>query len=266
MKKYLPAFLFVFALLACALPASPVTQPSQPAATLISTLVIPSTQPAEPASTAQPTSTTGAASAPGGRMRLGSPFSNTCGDGIPRIWRNASFNAEMPFDYAAEADDTHGYVTLYPPQGCDAASAAGEVIAPADGELSQFGEYGFALLLPEKAYPDGIEEALKFIGIQNPDLAHISTVQLQFGKYFSSNGTIGPVKKGQSIGDIAVTGDAAQQAAPQLEYQVIINYDNGEGVKSYIVSPTLFQYDGKPWPCVQGSPFPCDPKAGNFKQ
>ncbi len=254
-------FLLVLVQLACGLPSAPASNPNQ---TLTNPLP---TQAAQPTLASEPSTTTAGLTSPAvpagssQQIVLGSPFSTSCGDGKPLIWRNASFNDQLPFDYAAEADDRHGYVTFYPPKGCDISNTDGEVVAPADGELKELPEYGVIVTLPDKVYPAGMEEALKFIGIQNGDLARISNIQLQFGKYLLANGASGPVKKGQSIGDIAIPSDEP----PQLEYQVIFNYDNGEGVNSYIVSPTLFQYDGKPWPCAEGSPFDCEPKAKNFK-
>jgi hypothetical protein len=263
MNKHIPlvAFLLVLVQLACAMPSVPVSQPTQE---------IQATLPPEPAFTKEPdpvmsvtptAATQSAPADPAQRVVLGSPFSADCGGGIPLIWRNDSFNDQMPYDYASAMDDHHGYVTLYPPGGCDVAKTEGEVIAPADGELNQFAEYGLALSLPEKIYPAGMEDVMKFAGIQDADLARVANIQLQFGKYLASNGTTGPVQKGQKIGNIVPTGGDQ----PQLEYQVTFTYDDGKDVITYIVSPTLFKYDGETWPCVEGSPYDCEPKAGDYK-
>ena len=47
-------------------------------------------------------------------VTLGSPFASDCGDGIPRIWSNDSFNGPWKDD---SIDEYHGHVDIFVPKG-----------------------------------------------------------------------------------------------------------------------------------------------------
>lgn len=181
---------------------------------------------------------------------IGSPFASDCGDGIPRIWSNDSFNGparDVP------SDEHHGHVDIFVPKGCDINNYKGEVIAPLSGNLIVGdipGHPNVYLLYPDTFYINGLKEALMFIGISNPNISKVTEIRLNMGHFHSSINDIETgiyVKKGQKIGDVVPEGNHWK-----LAYQI---YVISEGI-DYAISPTLFNLD-KQWPCVPGSRYDC---------
>lgn len=185
---------------------------------------------------------------------LGLPFAVECGDGVPRIWSNDSFNGPFKSD---GFDDLHGHVDIYVPYGCNVNDFSGEVLAPVSGTLKPYSDgNGYHLFLPDAVYIEGIEDALKFSGVDNPNLSKIRGIWINFGHLKSISDRPINVTKGQSIGDIVPYINGQQK----LAYQISINYGGVE----YMFTPTLFIQDGPNWICVQDSPFDCVPEALDY--
>ena len=194
-----------------------------------------------PGQTAAPTATP----IPITYVTLGSPFAADCGDGIPRIWSNDSFDGL--FDIT-KADDHHGHVDIFPPEGCDPGKYSNLLfIAPASGTGTEYDYggpgYGYHLLLPAHVYPQGIEQALQFSGIDLNSVS-ISSVILDFG-HLTMTIKEGEIQKGERIGNLALLPYNGQSY--KIAYQVFIVI-NG---KEYSFSPTLFSQDGSAWVCVR---------------
>jgi len=184
-------------------------------------------------------------------VTLGSPFASDCGDGIPRIWSNKSFNGADNGNGCWV--DGFGHVDLFVPAGCEIDSYTGEVVAPASGSLVHLRENIYNLVLPNKTYLSGIEDALIFAGIQNPSLSRISKIQLNFGHMTAT--TTGNVEVGQKIGEIVPAA-----GHHKLAYQIKVVYGGVE----YWFTPTIFiPASQEAWSCVSNSPYPCQPES-NF--
>jgi len=231
-------------------PPSATTIPtSTPTATLTP---VPPTAAAIPTSTSRPTKTP----IPIVYVTLGSPFAADCGDGIPMIWSNDSFNG--PFKQAF--DDHHGHVDILPPKGCDLAGVKGGFLAPATGTITKYiisgngtepHTYGYHLSLPKGTYIEGVLEALKFSGIETPDLNKVSDIKLNIGHVHIP--VEGKVEKGQSIGELL---PGPWYPGIKIGYQVSLMYGRTE----YMFSPTLFKQDGPTWICYPNSPYDCQPE------
>jgi hypothetical protein len=186
-------------------------------------------------------------------VTLGSPFISECGDGIPRIWSNDSFNAAGEHQF----DDHHGHVDIFVPKGCNVNKYSLEVLAIADGTVRQYSignnEYGYDITLPSNVYLAGIENAFKFAGVENFKLSGVTKIRLGLGHL--QNVTIGQVKKGQPFADILPC--CGHQ---KLAYQVQIMYFGME----YMFTPTLFTQDPPDWVCVPGSPYDCEPELKDY--
>jgi hypothetical protein len=183
-------------------------------------------------------------------VTLGSPFASDCGDGIPRIWSNDSFNSparDIP------SDEHHGHVDIFVPKGCNINKYSGEVLAPISGRLVVGdipGHPNVYLLYPDTFNINGIQDALSFAGIKKPDLFNISEIRLNLGHFHSiieNVETEAYVNKGQVIGDIVPVGDHFK-----IAYQIYVIYNGID----YAFSPTLFKQEQK-WICVPNSPYDC---------
>jgi len=84
--------------------------------------------------------------------------------------------------------------------------------------------------VPQGTYLTGTEDALKFAGVENPDLRFISRFDLDIAHI---NLIPGNVTKGQPLGNVVWVA-----MHPKIGYQVILVYKNVE----YMLSPTLFPH------------------------
>lgn len=172
---------------------------------------------------------------------LGSPFAPGCGDGEPIIWSNDSFNG--PFRADGFGVDW-GHVDWFVPEGCNIDTYEGEVVSPITGSISEY-SMGYKISVPEGSYLLGTEDALKFAGIENPDLDLITKFELDIAHVDLITGY---VTKGQSIGEVVWAA-----GHPKIGYQVLVTYENVE----YMLSPTLFPHllaDGTIlWPMLSGN-------------
>jgi hypothetical protein len=183
-------------------------------------------------------------------ITLGSPFAADCGDGIPRIWSNDSFNGPA---LNVPSDDHHGHVDIFVPSGCNIDKYKGEVIAPISGTLIDCSIEGHPYvycLYPDTFYISGIVDALNFAGINNPKINLISEVRLNIGHFNSfiegmKNGA--HVEIGQSIGDVVWVRNHQK-----IAYQIYVIYNGTD----YALSPTLFFQESE-WICVPNSPYDC---------
>jgi len=249
MSRTQTSLIFVLAimLVSCA-PVSTITPTETATPTLTFTPTITPTSTPKPSRTPIPTPSPI-------YVTLGSPFSTDCGDGVPIILVDDSFNGKFKQD---GFDQFHGHVDILPPKGCDAESYQGEVTAPASGIITPYHDnpYGFHLTFPSTTYPAGIEEALKFAGVQNPDLSKISDIKLNFGHVTLKTGT---VKKGDSIGDLH--SDYPHANPWKLGYQITFLYNGVE----YMFTPTLFKHEPPfPWPCKPAYEGTCEPKPNYY--
>jgi hypothetical protein len=248
MKKYLIPIFCIFLLTACTSAARAPTATSAPTSTHAPTETPQSTNTPVP----EPTF-----------VKLGSPISSSCGDGVLRILDNGSFNGPFKVD---GFDQFHGHMDILVPDSCDYKNIQREFLAPASGKISKytfpepdFGpnetDYGYHLLIPANTYIVGIENALIFSGIQNPDLSKIHNIVLDFGHISVIEGT---VQKGQSIGEIR--GTPGFPPENKFAWQVGFEYD-GIG---YMFSPTLFEIEGPEWICAGLDVRKCEPKPNNY--
>lgn len=199
-------------------------------------------------------------------VTLGSPFLN-CGDSVPRIHDNDAYNGpgylvtnDLIFPIL---DDHHGHVNYYPPLNCDPWKTNGEVTAPVSGRLvlknktyNGFDGYQHGLFFDPNVYPAGIIEALKFAGIQNPDLSKVSNLHLNIA-HFNGNEALGYVTKGQSIGNLIRYPQ--HYTTGILSYSVFLEYS---GVPYYL-SSTLFTQDVQPT-CILNSGYDCIPEKYDY--
>ena len=175
-------------------------------------------------------------------VTLGSPFAPDCGDGIPIIRANSAFNG---IDKDGCIDDTHGHSDVWIPNGCNVNVFKGEVISPADGNLVQ-NPGGWTLYLPEDILPVGVEKALEFAGIKEPDITLINSVRLELGHVEPFH--TGSFRKGESLGEIIPVNPSGRRVQYMLAYWVGVVYKD----EGYAFSPSLFLEEGIEWPCVKG--------------
>lgn len=249
-KTVIALLSIVFILALCAPVAKIVPTPTVTAVLSTPTFPpVPSMVTNTPTSTPKPTKTP----IPIVYVTLGSPFAADCGDGIPRIWSNDSWNASGEHQF----DNHHGHVDLFVPKGCNINSYNGEVVAPFNGYFSKVRQniYNLDLDLSNHSYPTGIENALKFIGISNPVLSRVDSITLNFGHLKDNGISYGNVLKGQPLGDIV-----PEMGHHKLAYQIILVYQG----KSFMMSPTLFAQENQPWPCVAGSEYDCVAEPNDF--
>jgi hypothetical protein len=190
-------------------------------------------------------------------VELLSPFASDCGNGIPIIRANASFNG---LDRYPECiDPEHGHSDFWVPIGCDVNLYDGEVIAPIEGDLvSQPGYSTF--WLPRNILPVGIERALEFAGIENPDISKIESIRLELG-HFEPLRT-GHFEQGEPMGNIIPVNPSGRLIQTMLAYWVGVVY-NGKG---YALSPALFLQHKTDWICIDGITLPgqCEPISNNY--
>jgi hypothetical protein len=255
-KRFKQSLLVLTLLVSCTAPTPSATLTPEPSYTPTK-IFVPSNSPIPtftPSMTLTMTPTNTPEPTPVSYVILGSPFPADCGDGVPRIWSNDSFNG--PFDIS-RADDRHGHVDIFPPDGCNPAAVTGELIAAATGVGSTYGDgLGYRLVLPRNVFPLGIEEALEFAGYEKLDLSKISKIILDFGHVAVKNG---PVEKGNSIGEL-VGLPSWMSHRYKIGYQIFIWYEGDE----IALSPTLFEQDGPEWTCVQWSPYDCEPEPQDY--
>ena len=249
MKRTL-AIIFVIFFVSCA----PIVKPA-PTETMIPTATItpiPPTTTNTPTSTPKPTKTP----IPIIYVTLGSPFAADCGDGIPIIRANASFNG---IDKPECADPEHGHSDVWVPNGCNVNSYDGEVIAPAEGNLVAHTGYS-TFWLPENVFPVGIESALEFAGVKNLDITKIESVRLELGHIEPIR--TGHFSQGESIGNIIPINPSGHRIQTMLAYWVGVVY-NGKG---YALSPSLFLPSDIKWLCADGITLAgqCEPISNNY--
>jgi len=183
-------------------------------------------------------------------VTLGSPFAADCGDGIPRIWSNDSYNGLIPSDYDSKMDEHHGHVDIMIPDGCSG-STQGLVIAPVSGELIKYGNT-YHLYVEPKTYLQGIEEAFDFIGISKITLSNIHEIYLNLAHF--DNFIEGNVYKGQPIGTLV-----KEHGHWKISYQVAVVYESN----IYIFSPSIFSQDTQ-MICYPNSPYDCEPEPNDY--
>lgn len=181
---------------------------------------------------------------------LGSPFGN-CGDGIPRIWSNDSYNGLVPDNYESKMDQNHGHVDIMRPKNCDRKT----VYAPADGYLRKVGNNNYDLLLDlgsslmvNPNNPPEFQKALS--GILSSTKSNQIILKLA---HFSASILDGPVIRGQEIGELVM-----EMNHWKIAYQITTN---GNGYQ--IWSPTLFMWDPQPV-CINDSPYDCIPEIDDY--
>lgn len=167
-------------------------------------------------------------------VMLGSPFASDCGDGVPVILSNNSFNGPFRADGFGSGSfgQSWGHMDIFVPNGCDVNSYNGEVTSPVNGTIQRYdfdGGWGYKIFLPNDIFIDGIIDALKFSGVKNPKLKKISQVTLDLGHVDLVEGK---VEKGKVIGNIVPCCGNHKK----LAYHVIVIYAGTE----YMLSPTLF--------------------------
>ena len=82
----------------------------------------------------------------------------------------------------------------------------GDVVAPVSGNVVPYEDNstGFHIFLPENTYLDGMLEALKFAGIEQPSLKKISNLRIDIGHVVSVKS--GYAEKGEIIAEIVPKG------------------------------------------------------------
>jgi hypothetical protein len=196
--------------------------------------IIPPTFTLEPTRTIAPPTATATPAV--NYVTLGSPFAANCGNGIPILAVNGSFNGPFKRD---GFNSKYGHSDWFVPEGCNIDTYSREVVSPIPGTLS-FNGVGYDLTLPDGMYLEGIIEAVKFAGVENPSLDKITYQELSFGHFKNpeiryDGGKSIDVDQGQPLGDCVITykfGDIH----PIVAYQVMVGYDGIE----YMLSPTLF--------------------------
>lgn len=258
-KKTVSVLLIAFIMTSCAPMAKIAPTPSETAVLSTSTFTpVPPTITNTSTSTPRPTKTP----IPIVYVTLGELFSQECANGNPpRIWANDSFNWSGLHSF----DDHHGHVDIRLPDGCQAWNIRGEVLAPVPGEIvfirdtidEGYPNKIYDLVLPPNTYIEGIEKALVFAGVSNPNLSNVSNLRINFG-HIDIPSDLHRVSKGDTLGDVIDLPGKRNTIA--IAYQIMLNY-KGE---QYMLSPTLFSQDGPSWVCVPGSPYDCEPKSKDF--
>ncbi len=119
------------------------------------------------------------------------------------------------------------------PLGANTESYHGEVIAPVSGFIKTYNDdqgelLGIHLFLDRMTYPEGIQDALLFAGIDSLNLNKISDVYLDIGHL--KNVKTGRVKKGDSIADVKPSMHF------KIGYKIAVVYAG----KEYALSPSNF--------------------------
>jgi hypothetical protein len=261
--KTLLIFVLVIGLVSCAPATTPApTETATPTSTFAPT----------PTSTPKPTRTLIPTPEPI-FVTLNSPYPSDCGDGIPRIWSNDSFNGIFRAD---RFGIDWGHVDIRPPKGCQSPFV---ILAPIEGILRQHTECdllgpgcAYHLILPANVYPFGIEEALKFAGIENPQLSLIEDIRLNFGhlsavvdgKQLNQIGMSASVSFAQPIGTLTDLSKIGLGGTEALGYQITLLYRGRE----YMFSPTLLPQvsDGREivFICFPNSPNDCEPEPNDY--
>lgn len=191
-------------------------------------------------------------------VTLGSPFAADCGDGVPIVRANSTFNG---LDRGECIDSYHGHTDFWAPNGCDIDKYEGEFIAPIQGVLEP-NPGGYTLRVPEGIYPENIEQALRFAGIQNPDIKKINSIRLELGHLEPYR--MGYFEKGEPLGEVIPVNPSGHRIQYMLAYWVGVVYQE----QGFALSPTLFLNNPSEWPCVNGITLPneCDPIANNYPE
>ena len=119
---------------------------------------------------------------------------------------------------------------------------------------------GYTLYLPKNIVLNGIEKALQFAGIKNPDIKLINSIRLELGHVQPIH--LGHFNKGEPIGDIVPINPSGRRIQTMLAYWVGVVY-KGEG---YALSPSLFLENENEWKCVSGITLnnQCHPISNNY--
>jgi hypothetical protein len=268
MKKIALLVSLVFLLTAC----QTNTPAPTPRVTLSLTATLTPSFTITPTLTASPTNTLTPTPAPV-FITLGSPFASDFGDGIPRIWSNDAYNAQY---FPNCNDDHHGHVDWFVPFGAYPESYSGEVIAPLSGLVTTYNDnqgnfLGINLTLDKGIYPEGIIDALKFAGIDDPHLAMIDRISLNMGHV--KNVSVGYVQKGDSFADVNPMIRGAN-IHNKIAYKVVVIYNNKEIPFGPSLFPTqlsdgtilrpMLNNNPENWICVQGSPYDCVPEVKDY--
>ena len=199
-------------------------------------------------------------------ITIGSPFPLDWGN--PRIWSNDSFNGPADF---TRIDDHHGHMDITVPQGYevfdgfDIDDYIGDVIAPIDGCVSIYKvdksekgvqNFGLHLVLEENTYIEGIENALIYAGIENPELINISNMRIDLGHVKEIKE--GCFKKGEVIAEIEPYNPYRGQT--KLGFTIWVYYQGTQ----YGFTPTLFSIDDPSWVCFNNSPYDCEPEPHDY--
>ena len=198
-------------------------------------------------------------------ISIGSPFPSEWG--TPRIWSNDSFIGPADF---TRIDDHHSHVDIAVPKGYevfdgfDVEGYIGDVIAPIDGYVSIYKvdksdkgvqNYGLHLIPQIGMYIDGIENALIFAGIENPNLKYINRISVDLGHVKDIKE--GCFKKGEHIAELEPFNTNLGQT--KVGFTTWIFYNNVQ----YGFTPTLFKLDHE-WDCLENSPYDCEPEPNDY--
>jgi len=130
------------------------------------------------------------------------------------------------------------------------------VTAPASGLVPAY-DKGVHLTLPANTHLAGIIDALRFSGINDPDVRYVGKTAIDLGHV--KNVVTGRVVKGQKLADVDLSSQNAASWPPIVAYQVFVVYGGTE----YAMSPSLFHNEIE-FGCVAGSPFGCTPIPQNY--
>jgi hypothetical protein len=186
-----------------------------------------------------PTKTPTATPIPIKYVTLGPPFHTECG--IPFLVCDNSFNGPQ-----GEIQPRYGHFDIWP-SDCNPDAFDGEVIAPASGIIEKH-PHSYRIIFPPDTYPENIEFALSFMGIENPDLSVVKGFSIDLG-HMELLPDIKPgdfVNKGQPIGNLT----KSESLFPILAYQINFWYGKNAIVGAYrpysdfyMASPTIFKND-----------------------
>jgi hypothetical protein len=248
------AFVFLMVLLSGCAPASTPVPPT------FTPSLIPPTFTPEPTATATATATavpaTATAASPYTYVDIGSPYAKDCGDGIPIMTCDISFNG---IDYGNRYGHYYGHVDISPPIGCDINSYKGEIVASVPGILSGNKSGSYDLKMPKYILINGMDKVLAEVGVTdfNPDMVDFASLDIGHVKLLRDLPKGGSLDQGRSIGDLVPTYGDKGLKGTVFAMQVYIRYDQ----RTYIFSPSMFLIaTGKPpWECVSDPQRP-DPR------
>jgi hypothetical protein len=169
-------------------------------------------------------------------VTLGRLFAEDCGTGIAQIWAMNSFNGPD----AEAVPGGAGHSDILPPEDCQPDQYDGEVIAPVSGTVVRSRLDRYDLYLPSRTYLAGSEDALRFAGIESPDVAEVKRMGIKLAHVDIQEGR---VVKGSNIGDLIY-----MQNVPKNPWKIAIHVAFTYKGVYYKLSPNLFQQDVE-WIC-----------------